>query len=172
MRKQEFTEIKNKLIGIARSCGAEVKIVRKEFQRGQKFGAFGYYNIQTRTVGVQLRGNCSYLQILAALAYGVKHADNHDHGNFPGVYNQEVMTKEYAELVKNGEVIPPSVEEAMASEESCNLFVRSFLENERVPLPEGAVTYMPYFRPVTQYDVGYFLRLNQLAPRGPRPQEM
>lgn len=166
MRKQEFQLIKQKLIGIARACGAEVEIKRKPFLRGQTFGVGSSYNMERRKIVISLRGNASYLQILAALAYSVRHADNHDHGRFPSYYDPTIMSKNYRDQVRRGEVVPPPVAEAVAAENDCNQFAVNFLENERHPLNPETRSYASYFEPAREYSTysGYLHRLRRLVP--------
>lgn len=163
MKKSDFLILKKELIETANQLGSVVRISRTPFRRN-RFGVRGSYSIESKRINIEISGKCSYSLILAVLAHEVRHAQHHNLGLFPGFYDLAIRSKAYRESIRQGLVIPPSIDEGQAAEDDCNLFAINWLKRHGINLNKDKSSYCSFFEPYDKYDLATY-RLWLLVPK-------
>lgn len=166
MTKNEFKRIKKDLLALITPFGVVCAIKKEKFKYGRGFGVSGTYSAKTKRINLRIRGNCAYLEILATLAHEVRHAQHHQEGLFPEYYDPQLESKEYLSQIKQGLIIPPSVEIGLVAENDCNSFAREYLKTQGHPLNSQTKWSNFFYEPYPKYEVLTY-RLRQLMPYSP-----
>lgn len=164
MNNLTFNQLKKQLLDTVTPLGVTYRITYQSIKRPFGVGVSGTYSSARNRINVIVRGKSSYLAILATLAHEVRHAQHHHLGLFPEYYDPNLESKEYRQLVRNGQVVPPTLEIGQAAEDDCNLFAVNWLAEKGHSLNPDKKTYQVFFKPYPKYDLLTY-RLRQLMPR-------
>lgn len=164
MNKATFKDLKNKLLKTVAGHGITVRISYQPIKRPYGVGVSGTYSASKKRINLVVRGNSSYLAILATLAHEIRHAQHHIKGLFKEYYNPDLESKTYRLKIQSGEITPPSLDIGQKAEDDCNLYAVKWLKKNGHPLNKNKVTYKSYFEPYPYYHTLTY-RLHQLKPR-------